>query len=349
MRIGSLIEKDPTYLQALLNKKTREDLFKIRKINDGKISSNIFDTKTAKNLPNSKDENEETKRSEKISYENYETKIDISLFMNEKFKTWPVKATLDFINNCEEKPMQNKINITNINKSYNYENQNKREKYRQSPSKSHSFDSGQSFFNSNLDEVQFTAVDNSKLVDDKSEDFNIKNESIFIETIDEFINPVDKQIAAITSAMVNNDHSNHQFNFKQNAKRHKMSKTNLNSDITFSDENEKELKDSLFNEIYKDCDKENYFVKIHKIRENDQLKTDSSSNDNNSQLSNDQNKIISTMPSNKDYNENEDIKSSSNSESDLNLSKLDTLGIDVTKLSIKNKTLVTFFLKKYLY
>ena len=120
MRIGSLIEKDPTYLQALLNKKTREDLFKIRKINDGKISSNIFDTKTAKNLPNSKDENEETKRSEKISYENYETKIDISLFMNEKFKTWPVKATLDFLNNCEEKPMQNKINITNINKSYNY-------------------------------------------------------------------------------------------------------------------------------------------------------------------------------------------------------------------------------------
>ena len=62
MRIGYLIEKDPTYLQALLNKKTREDLFKIRKINDGKISSNIFDTKTAKNLPNSKDENEETKR-----------------------------------------------------------------------------------------------------------------------------------------------------------------------------------------------------------------------------------------------------------------------------------------------
>ncbi len=311
----------------MLNKKNREDLIKIRNINENITFSQSTNSNFALNLNINND------NINKDEIVNYETKLNFSMDgFNEKFKTWPIKSkNLDLLNNVEEKSTANKIHLININRINNpSSHENKKENNCESISKSNSFDSGTNNFN----EVPLVTIDeemkNKILFEDQTEDFSIKNNQNFIETIDEFINPVDKQIANIY--------------FKQNLKRHKISKTNLNSDTTFGEENEKELKDSLFSEIYKDIDKENYLSKSYKNRESDQLRSDSSS-DNDTHDYNDQEDNKSLKNSSKESNDNADNKSSSNLENGLNSSKLDTLSIDIKKLKFKKKTLV-FFVSK---
>ncbi len=234
---GTLPTDNPFYLQAILNKKQRDDLLNIRNFHTNLVdysapkdqvnSQNSPDLKPPEKFPakNNKESSEKHfgcknkqfssslksgRRKSSEKQKDQSDKIDLfkiqpkdALASGEKFRTWPVKNET-----TNKQPLSKLIfndlnqlgdkNTLTINSDSSSQNDNK-----PNISRSQSFDSTNQFaLKKSLDHNSMECLSisinenepNASLLIDQIEDVHFKKDANKEEVLDEFINPVDKQI-----------------------------------------------------------------------------------------------------------------------------------------------------------